>query len=84
MFQVEIFWVVTSCSIVVRCQRFKGPCCPHLQGHGVTTHKTTTWNTYWSSLTGVIQRGVSESSLNTEYKDQKSDLCDRPKFNVFW
>jgi hypothetical protein len=35
MFQVEVFWVVTPCSFVVAVyQRFKGPCCLHLQGEG--------------------------------------------------
>jgi len=32
MFQVEVFWVVTPCSVVVVYQRFGGPCCLHLQG----------------------------------------------------
>jgi len=32
MFQVEVFWVVTLCSLVVGDQRFGGPCCTHLQG----------------------------------------------------
>jgi len=31
IFQVEILWVVTPCSVVVRYQRFRGPCCLHLQ-----------------------------------------------------
>jgi len=30
--QVEVFWVVTLCSIVVGYQCFRGPCCFHLQG----------------------------------------------------
>jgi hypothetical protein len=30
MFQVEVFWVVTPCSVVVGYQRFRGPCCLHL------------------------------------------------------
>jgi hypothetical protein len=30
------FWVVTLCSVVVGYQRFRGPCCHHLQG-AVTT-----------------------------------------------
>jgi len=34
-FQVEVFWVVTSCSVVVGYRRFGGLCCLHLQGeHG--------------------------------------------------
>jgi hypothetical protein len=32
MFQVEVFWVVTPCSVVVGYQRFGVPCCLHLQG----------------------------------------------------
>jgi hypothetical protein len=30
--QIEILWVVTPCSVVVGYQRFRGPCCLHLQG----------------------------------------------------
>jgi hypothetical protein len=30
--QVEVVWVVASCSITVGYQRFGGPCCLHLQG----------------------------------------------------
>jgi len=30
--QVEVFWVVTPCSVVAGWQRFGGPCCRHLQG----------------------------------------------------
>jgi hypothetical protein len=29
--QVEFFWVVTQYSVVVGYQRFRGPCCLHLQ-----------------------------------------------------
>jgi len=31
-FQVEVFWVVTPCGVVVGYQRFGGPCCLHFQG----------------------------------------------------
>jgi hypothetical protein len=30
--QVDVFWVLTPCSIVVGYQRFRSPCCLHLQG----------------------------------------------------
>jgi len=30
--QVEVFWVVTPCSVVVGYQRFGEPCCLHLHG----------------------------------------------------
>jgi len=29
---VEVFWVVSPCSVVVGYQRFRGPCCLHLLG----------------------------------------------------
>jgi len=32
MIQVEVFWVVTPCSVVVGYQRFGVPSCLHLQG----------------------------------------------------
>jgi len=32
MFQVEVFWVMTLCNVVVGYQRFIGSCCLHLQG----------------------------------------------------
>jgi hypothetical protein len=55
IFQVEVFWVVTPCSVVVGYQRFRGSCCRHLHGplerwyptttlHGFTTQKTSTLN----------------------------------------
>jgi hypothetical protein len=31
MFQAEVFWVVTPCSVVVGYERFGGPCRLHLQ-----------------------------------------------------
>jgi hypothetical protein len=34
MFQVEVLWVVTPCSVVVGYQRFRDQCCLHLQGEG--------------------------------------------------
>jgi hypothetical protein len=30
--QVQVFWVVTPCNDVVGYQRFRNPCCLHLQG----------------------------------------------------
>jgi hypothetical protein len=32
MFQVEVFWIVTPCIVVVGYRRFRGPCCLHLLG----------------------------------------------------
>jgi hypothetical protein len=41
--QVEVFWVVTACSVPVGYQHFRGPCCLHLQGEviGITTQKVS-------------------------------------------
>jgi len=39
-FQVEVFWVVMPCNIVVGYQSFRYPCCRHLQGE-VLHHCTT-------------------------------------------
>jgi hypothetical protein len=38
----SVLWVVTSCSVVVGYQRFRGPC-PTTTLNGVTTQKTSTW-----------------------------------------
>jgi hypothetical protein len=42
MFQVEVFWVVMLCSVVVGYQRFGRPCCLHLQGE-VDLNNTQFW-----------------------------------------
>jgi hypothetical protein len=31
LYQVEVFWVVTPCNVVVGYHHFGGPCCLHLQ-----------------------------------------------------
>jgi len=43
--EVEVFWVVTPCNVVVGYQRFRGPCCLHLQGEdgGVTIQTASPW-----------------------------------------
>jgi hypothetical protein len=51
--QVEDFWVVTACRVVVQYQNFRCPWCLHLLKccyptptlHGVTAQKTSTWMT---------------------------------------
>jgi hypothetical protein len=52
MIQVKVLWVMTLCSVVVGCKRFRGPCCLHLQGewreHGPLKtsafYRNTTWH----------------------------------------
>jgi hypothetical protein len=43
--QVAVFWIMAPCSVVVGYQRFRGPCCLHLQ-HGSLKRRclTTTLN----------------------------------------
>jgi len=58
MIQVEVFWVVTLCNVMVGYQCFRDPCCLHVQGHftlkmevactsemAVSYHKTTQTST---------------------------------------
>jgi hypothetical protein len=42
--QVEVFWVVMSCGVVVGYQHFRGPCCLHLLKPGslICWHPITT------------------------------------------
>jgi hypothetical protein len=51
VFQVEVFCVVTPCSVVVGYQHFRGLCCLHLQGEvkmeAVKCWYTTTLNSTW-------------------------------------
>jgi len=45
--QVQIFWVVTPCSVAVGYRRCGGPCCLHLSWrHDITTQKTSTTRGY--------------------------------------
>jgi hypothetical protein len=57
---VEFFRVVTKCSVVVECHRFRGPYCFRIQDevyptttlHGVTYQKTTTWREIVCEISG--------------------------------
>jgi hypothetical protein len=40
-FQVDVFWIVTPCSVVVGYQRFRGPCCLHFQCEVQTSNLIT-------------------------------------------
>jgi hypothetical protein len=42
MFQVDVFWVVTPCSVVSGYQRFRGPCCLHFQGETLVSYHNAT------------------------------------------
>jgi len=52
MFQVDILWVVTPCSFVVGYQRFRGPCCLHLQGE-------VKMEAAWTSETLISHRNIT-------------------------
>jgi hypothetical protein len=45
--QVEVFWVVTSRSVVVGYQRFGGPCCLHLHGNEGSHRGLTGCDAVW-------------------------------------
>jgi len=48
-FQVQVFWVVTPCSVEIEYIRFGGSCCLHLQGEALPRHWYPT-----ATLHGVI------------------------------
>jgi hypothetical protein len=37
--QVEVFWLVTPCSVAIEYRRFGRPCCLHFQGEDFTTRR---------------------------------------------
>jgi hypothetical protein len=62
VFQVEVFWIVTPCSVVVGYQRFRGSCCLHL-------HFTPKMEAAWTSETNppifVLPLGEKQSFTST-------------------
>jgi len=69
MVQVDVFWVVTRCNVVVGYQRFRGPCCFHLSGcdavYVVTGHQRFRYFT--TTLHGVITQKTSTWNNNSFY-----------------
>jgi hypothetical protein len=64
---VEVFWVVTPCSVVVGYQRFGGPFCLHLQGE-VEDGGSTILQKRWyptTTLHGVTNQKASTSGINS-------------------
>jgi hypothetical protein len=62
---VEVFWVMTPCSVVVRYQRFGGPCCVHLQVE--------------DSSRGLLSCDTVRSSfLRLSLVFQNTAMCSRP------
>jgi len=60
MFQVEVFWVVTPCIVVVGYQSFGGPCCLHLQGDGRQHGSPKRWRPT-TTLHGITTQKTSTS-----------------------
>jgi hypothetical protein len=56
--QVEVFWVVTPCSVVVGYQCFRGPCCLHL-------HFTIKMEAARSSETMVSYHNTTQHPIKT-------------------
>jgi hypothetical protein len=65
--QVEVFWVVTPCSVVVGYRRFGGPCCIHLCCRVICMHCTH------SSLLISLSLYI----LNVHHSSQKSPQFDQ-------
>jgi hypothetical protein len=55
---VSIFWVVTSCSVVVGYQRLGGPCCLHLQGFSKWDQIQIHFITDGHSVRSGIEKGL--------------------------
>jgi hypothetical protein len=57
--QVEVFWVMTLCSVVVGGQISGKPCCLHLQSHN---QKTLPWITITVKTSNLGQSNCSPST----------------------
>jgi hypothetical protein len=63
--EVEFFWLVTLCNVVLGYQRFGGPCCLHLQGEEVA----------WTSEM-LVSYHITTRHYNPEELDLKANqIC---------
>jgi hypothetical protein len=72
MFQVEVFWIMTPCNVVVGYQRFGGPWCLHLQSEGGGRLRQHGPLKRWCSATtlqGVIIQKTSIHGTSSEKTD---------------
>jgi hypothetical protein len=79
MVQMEFFLVVTPCSVVVGYQRFRGPCCLHLQGEVVSVGENGVdvgpdRTVAAGSAEGFIRQPVTPSSRNKVTENHFTDL----------
>jgi hypothetical protein len=57
VFQIEVFWLVTPCSVVVGYRRFGSPYCLHLQGEiGGIGHNGINIGPDWRGEAGVARK----------------------------
>jgi len=73
MFQVEVFWVVMTCSAVIGYQCFRGPYCLHLQGEVARMGENSIdMGLNWGGVTGATRKcrgsdpAVSATSVRVE------------------
>jgi len=73
LFQVEAFWVVTPCSVVVVYYHFGGPFCFHHQGEVKSAGHNKEVTKYWRKLHnyGVHNLHFSPNNQSDEIKEDQ-------------
>jgi hypothetical protein len=71
MFQVEVLWTVTQCSVVEGYQSFRGPCWLHLHSSGLW-RRVVLW--YHTNVSEVHETLVSYHSTKRRHNPETIDL----------